>query len=139
MQPKPTVDTLVFIPDEIVAAHHDEAARQVARSWARRPLALAAPRTGERTGTPERARGEHALQHDRMLVVAVYLALAGWAVCTGLWTWLAVDTAETIWIAFAGTGAVALLVGLVATVRFRPTSLVTASRRAAAARRQPAL
>lgn len=116
MPRKPTVDSLLFIPDDILAAFGDEATLQVAESWLHRPVRVDEGDVGE-SGALARV-ATRSLQ-DRVLAFAACLALVGWSVCTGLWTWLAMDTGETVWTAFAGAGAVALLLGVVAVLRFR--------------------
>lgn len=118
MQRKPSVDTLLFIPDDILAAHLDDASRQVAESWARRPV-LVRERTSAEAPPPVARR--NALSQDRMLLLAASLALVGWGVCTGWWAWLAVDTGMALWRGFAGVGAAVLLIGLLATVRLAQT------------------
>ena len=118
MQRKPSVATLLFIPDDILAAHLDDASLQVAESWAQRPV-----RVREQTSAdaPPPVTRSNALSQDRMLVLAASLALVGWGVCTGWWAWLAVDTGMTLWTGFAGAGAAGLLLGLVATARLAHT------------------
>ena len=113
MQRKPSVDTLLFIPDDILAVHLDDASLQVAESWAERPVRVA---EGTSPEAPPVARS-NALGQDRMLVLAACLALVGWGVCTGWWAWLAVDTGMTLWTGFAGVGAAVLVLGMVATAR----------------------
>lgn len=115
MQRKTRVDTLLFIPDDILDAYRDEAAQQVAASWARRPLAVIDQQV--------RAATDAALTrtHDPLLVFAACLALLGWTACTGWWTWLALDTGLTLWTTFAGVGTGILLAGIIAGVRFKPT------------------
>lgn len=113
---RPTVDTLLFIPDDIVAAFQNEAVLQVAESWAERPLRPLAQMAATAAARP-RIGGLGPVPKHGVLLFAALLALVGWAVCTGVWTWFAIDTGATMWKALAGVGAVALILGAVATTR----------------------
>lgn len=125
MQRKPSVgtDTLLFIPDDILETYREEASQQVAMSWALRPVDVIERHVAVAHSSGPAAVSPRPTYQDRLLVVAAYMALIGWTVCTGWWTWLAVDTGDTVWTAFAGGGGVTLLIGLIAAARLRPTRL----------------
>lgn len=128
MRRQPTTDTLLFIPPDITEAFQEEAALQVSETWTERPppeqsLEGPHPESPERSSpTPAAAtswrRSPQWAAYERLfLTLAVFTALAGWAVCTGWWAWLAYDTGSTIWITIAVAGAVALMLGVVASLR----------------------
>lgn len=122
---QPATDTLLFIPEAITEAYQEDAAQQVREAWANRPapvqipvrtallaseaLAGAPAPTGSWWSSPKWAGYERTF-----LTLAVVMALAGWAVCTGWWAWLAYDTGSPTWITIAVAGAVALMLGVVA-------------------------
>ncbi len=127
MQRKTRVETLLFIPDDILDAYRDEAVRQVAASWARRPLAVIDQQL--RAATDAALHPAPTRTHDPLLVFAAFLALIGWTACTAWWTWLALDTGLTLWTTFAGVGAGVLLAGIIAGIRFKPTRVRSGTRR----------
>lgn len=127
MRRQPATDTLLFIPDAITEAYQEDAAQQVREAWAHRPIvqipvrtalpastspAPAPAATGSWWSSPQWAAYERLF-----LTLAVFMALVGWAVCTGWWAWLAYDTGSTTWITIAVAGAVALMLGVVASLR----------------------
>lgn len=130
MRRQPATDTLLFIPEAITEAYQDEAATQVTETWMDRPApaqgtARPIPATAElpvpppATAKPKswRSSPEWAAYERLFLTLAVFLALVGWAACTGWWAWMAYDTGSTTWITIAIAGAVALMLGVVASLR----------------------
>lgn len=122
---RPTVDTLLFIPDDIVIAFQDEAIVQVAETWATRPLRARTPTADQAAPTSRSPSllGLGTAPKPGVLLFAALLALVGWAVCTGIWTWFAIDTGSTTWAALAGIGGITMVAGVVATTRLmlKPT------------------
>lgn len=128
MRRQPDTDTLLFIPEALTEAYQEEAFLQVTETWMDRPAPVQTPvRTAsplEPSPTPApaktgswRSSPQWAAYEQLFLTMAVLLALGGWAVCTGWWAWLAYDTGSTTWITIAVAGAVALMLGVVASLR----------------------
>lgn len=122
MQREPAVDTALYLPDHLLEIYQEDAARQVADSWATRPIRTA--QSAPANDAEQAPDGAEPRTRDTMLTVAAVLALLGWTACTGWWTLLAIDTGTTMWTAFAGVGIGSLAIGTVLALR----SLITGSR-----------
>ncbi|HVM15111.1 MAG TPA: hypothetical protein VM287_12400 [Egibacteraceae bacterium] len=130
MRRDPTTETPLFIPQEITEAYGEEASQKVSETWVDRPAPVrtapvrdASPQTPAHLALQRPVKGswrsspEWAARQRLFFVFAVHTALVGWAVCTGWWAWLAYDTGSTTWLTIAAAGAVALLLGLVGSLR----------------------
>lgn len=129
---RPAVTPPDFIPEDIQAAHLDEA-RWLVQQRAPQPSAPppsapqpSAPSDGSaprRTGAPPRRRVRSRLlgatrAQRRNVAAAGLMALPGTLLLTGLWGWLALTTGEAVWWAIAGGGAAMTAVLAVAIASF---------------------
>lgn len=137
MQPEPSADIPMFIPDDMQKAYGSQARRRVRERHAQtkpRPVATQTLQTEQfELADPDRADLDTVddaeassstptlSHHDRALVVAGgVMAAFGWLGCVGLWSWLALTSSSPIWTVLAVIGAVALLPGVAALVHLWP-------------------
>lgn len=122
----PATETPLFIPEEFTEAYGQEASQKVNETWADRPapvrtapVQVASPQTAPQRPAKGswRSSPQWAVRQRLFFVFAVHLALVGWSICTGWWAWLAYDTGSTTWMMIAAVGAVALVLGLVGSLR----------------------
>lgn len=129
MRREPSTETPLFIPAEITESYVEEASLKVNESWSERPAPVPAPERPAAEQVPGRPAPPRPAKHSwrsspewvsrqrLFFVLAVHTALVGWSVCTGWWAWLAYDTGSTTWMMIAAVGSVALVLGLVASLR----------------------
>ncbi|HVL98547.1 MAG TPA: hypothetical protein VM324_04565 [Egibacteraceae bacterium] len=114
MQPDPSIDTPLFIPDHLQDVYQEDAALQVRTTRAAAP-APARPRSAH---SAVAVSSSAARTQRAFVLLAAVLALVGGAVCTAWWAWLAHDTGSTLWNNFAVGGGVAVVLGVVTCVGY---------------------